>query len=104
MSLEPVPKAVVKPDFKKAAAGAFAALTIATSALNAPAAGAADYQVAAFSSSNVVAETVIRQGVYKEYEVDAGSQQYDDARSTFKDAKETKSKKGTFNGQREEFF
>ena len=49
-----------------------------------------------FSSSNVVAEKVIREGVYGEYEVDVQPQQYDDARSTFKPAKETKSKKGKY--------
>lgn len=79
---------------KNVAAGAFAALTIASSALNAPAAGASDYSMAPFSSSSVVAEKVTRQGVYGDYDVEVGSQQYDDARSTFKDAKETKSKKG----------
>ena len=42
----------------------------------------------------MVAEKVVREGVYKEYEVDVAPQQYDDARSTFKAAKETKSKKG----------
>jgi hypothetical protein len=37
---------------------------------------------------------VIREGIYGEYEVDLPDQVYDDARSTFKPAKETKSKKG----------
>lgn len=50
----------------------------------------------AFSSSNIVAEKVIRQGVYQEYEVDIGDQEVDDARSTFKSAKETKTKKGMY--------
>jgi len=47
-----------------------------------------------FSSSNVISEKVVREGLYGEYEVDL-TQQYDDARSTYKSAKETKSKKGT---------
>ena len=92
-TLEPTPKALKTAELKKAAAGAFAAFTLATSALNVPAAGASDF---AFPSSTVVAETVTRQGVYKEYDVEVGEQTYDDARSTFKDAKETKSKKGEF--------
>ena len=50
--------------------------------------------MAAFSSSQVVAEKVIREGIYGEYEVDLPEQVYDDARSTFKSAKETKTKKG----------
>jgi hypothetical protein len=77
-------------DLQKAAAGAFAAFTIATSSLSAP---AADALTPVFSSSNVVAEKVTREGMYGEYTTDL-VQTYDDARSTFKDAKETKSKKG----------
>ena len=49
-----------------------------------------------YSSSNVVAEKVVRQGLYQDYEVDI-VQEKDDARSTFKGAKETKSKKGKRN-------
>lgn len=80
-------------DFKKAAATSFAALTIASNAF-APMAQAVDYhQPAAFSSSTVVAEKVTREGLYGDYEVDI-KQERDDARSTFKAAKETKSKKG----------
>lgn len=78
---------------KKVAAGAFAAFTIASSAFSAPAADASDYQMAAFSSSNVISEKVTRQGLYKEYDVDV-VQDVDDATSTFKSAKETKTKKG----------
>ena len=89
----PGPKATKPMDLQKAAAGAFAAFTLATSALNVPEASASDF---AFSSSQVVAETVTRQGVYKEYDVEVEDQTYDDARSTFKSAKETKSKKGRF--------
>lgn len=80
-------------DFKKTATGAFAALAIAASALNVAAADASEYQMAAFSSSNVISEKVTRQGLYREYDVDV-NQEVDDARSTFKEAKETKSKKG----------
>ena len=94
MRTEPTPK-VAKPDMKKAAAGAFAAFTIASSVLNVQAADASEYQMAAFSSSNVISETVTRQGVYREDDVEITEHQVDDARSTFKDAKETKSKKGT---------
>uniref|UniRef100_A0A7S1BGW7 Uncharacterized protein n=1 Tax=Corethron hystrix TaxID=216773 RepID=A0A7S1BGW7_9STRA len=46
-------------------------------------------------TSNVVAEKTVRQGIYKEYEVDL-VQEVDDARSTFKSTKETKSKKGKY--------
>ena len=91
---DPAPKAPKPTELQKAAAGAFAAFTLATAGLNVPAAVASDFSIAPFSSSQVVAETVTRQGVYKEYDVEVSEQKYDDARSTFKDAKETKSKKG----------
>ena len=42
----------------------------------------------------MVSEKVIREGVYGEYEMEVPQQVYDDARSTYKTAKETKSKKG----------
>mmetsp|Transcript_14543 Transcript_14543/g.27270 ORF Transcript_14543/g.27270 Transcript_14543/m.27270 type:complete len:105 (-) Transcript_14543:377-691(-) len=48
-----------------------------------------------FSSTNVVAEKVVRQGLYSDYEVEI-TQETDDARSTFKSATETKSKKGKY--------
>lgn len=80
-------------DLQKAAAGAFAAFTIASSTFQAPPADA--FSPAVFSSSNVVSEKVTREGIYGEYEVDLPPQVYDDARSTFKSAKETKTKKGT---------
>lgn len=82
-------------DLKKATTGAFAAFALATNALNIQAAGAAEFQ-APLSSSSIIAETVTRQGVYREYDVEITEQAVDDARSTFKDAKETKSKKGKF--------
>jgi hypothetical protein len=50
---------------------------------------------AAFSSSQMVAEKVVREGIYGDFEYDLPEQTYDDARSTFKSAKETKSNKGT---------
>lgn len=56
---------------------------------------AIDNQPFTFSSTNVVAEKVVRQGLYQDYEVDI-VQERDDARSTFKEAKETKSKKGMY--------
>lgn len=65
--------------------------------LSSPIANAVEAQPFTFSSSNIIAEKVVRQGLYSEYEVDI-VQQRDDARSTFKDATETKSKKGTFYG------
>lgn len=71
--------------------GVFAAMTISGSVLT-----TVPEAVDAFmpSTTTMVAEKVIREGIYKEYEVDVQPQQYDDARSTFKPAKETKSKKG----------
>lgn len=46
-------------------------------------------------SSTIVAEKIVREGLYRDYEVDI-KQEVDDARSTFKAAKETKSKKGEY--------
>jgi hypothetical protein len=85
----------VKPiaELQKAAIGAFAAMTIASSALAPPAADAM-LPGAFASSSQMVAEKVVREGLYKDYEVEVAPQAYDDAASTFKSAKETKSKKG----------
>eukprot|EP00567_Pseudictyota_dubia_P014021 CAMPEP_0197434360 /NCGR_PEP_ID=MMETSP1175-20131217/2114_1 /TAXON_ID=1003142 /ORGANISM="Triceratium dubium, Strain CCMP147" /LENGTH=168 /DNA_ID=CAMNT_0042963057 /DNA_START=44 /DNA_END=550 /DNA_ORIENTATION=- len=88
-------KPVSKPafDLKQAAATAFTAATLASNVfLGAPAAQAVD---SPFSSSTIVAEKVVREGLYRDYEVDI-VQEVDDARSTFKDAKETKSKKGKY--------
>jgi hypothetical protein len=79
-------------DLQKAATGAFAAFTIASSVLT-TAPPASDATPTFFSSSNMVAEKVIREGLYQDYEVDL-VQQVDDARSTFKPAKETKTNKG----------
>jgi len=93
----PKPSTAVRPvvDIQKAVTGAFAAFTIASSVITTtPPPAQASLPHAAFSSSQVVAEKVIREGVYGEYEVEVPKQVYDDARSTFKAAKETKSKKG----------
>ena len=88
-------KAATKPSFelKKAAGNAFAAFTIGSMVLNSPIANAVEIQPFTFSSTNIVAEKVVRQGMYQDYEVDI-VQERDDARSTFKGAQETKSKKG----------
>lgn len=83
-----------KVDLKKAVGGAFAALTIGSSVLTSPIANAVEAPFT-FSSTNIVAEKVVRQGMYADYEVDI-VQERDDARSTFKGAAETKSKKGKY--------
>ncbi len=90
-------KASNKPslDLKKVAGSAFAAFTIGSSVLSSPIANAVETQPFTFSSTNIVAEKIVRQGLYNDYEVDI-VQERDDARSTFKDATETKSKKGTW--------
>ena len=91
--LESAPKQ--KFDLGKAATGAFAACTIGSSVLSAPInAGAVDVQPFTFSSTNIVAEKVTKEGLYGEYEVEVYGQEVDDARSTFKSSKETKTKKG----------
>jgi hypothetical protein len=81
-------------NLQKAATGAFAAFTIASSVLTS-APPASDATPTFFSSSNMVAEKIIREGMYQDYEVDL-VQQVDDARSTFKPAKETKTNKGEY--------
>mmetsp|Transcript_15874 Transcript_15874/g.38940 ORF Transcript_15874/g.38940 Transcript_15874/m.38940 type:complete len:159 (+) Transcript_15874:17-493(+) len=81
-------------ELKKAAASTFAALAIGSSILGSPFIADA-VEPFAFSSTNVVAEKVVRQGMYQDYEVDV-VQSVDDASSTFKSAKETKTKKGKY--------
>mmetsp|Transcript_13048 Transcript_13048/g.27083 ORF Transcript_13048/g.27083 Transcript_13048/m.27083 type:complete len:133 (+) Transcript_13048:308-706(+) len=82
---------------QKGSLGAFAAATIAASTvLQAPAPADAASFVESPSSQVVLAEKVIRQGLYQDYEIDVTDQVYDDARSTFKSASETKSKKGKY--------
>lgn len=61
-----------------------------------PVADAAIFEPANFGSSNIIAEKEVRQGIYKEYEIDVAPQNYESAESTFKSAKETKSKKGKY--------
>lgn len=81
-------------ELKKAAASAVAAFTIGSSVLTSPiVADAMESQPFTFTSTNIVAEKVVRQGLYQDYEVDL-VQSVDDAKSTFKQAGETKSKKG----------
>jgi hydroxyethylthiazole kinase-like sugar kinase family protein len=80
-------------ELQKAATGAFAALTIASSVFLSPP-PAAEAVLPALSSSQMIAERVVREGVYGEFEYNLPDQVYDDARSTFKSAKETKTKKG----------
>ena len=72
-----------------------AAIAIGSSVLTTPLVASALETQPFFSSTNIVAEKVVRQGLYQDYEVDI-VQQTDDARSTFKSAKETKSKKGMY--------
>jgi len=79
--------------FKKSVGATFAAAAIAANVFN-PVADAAVFEPTNFGSSNIIAEKEIRQGVYKEYEIDVTPQNYESAESTFKSAKETKSKKG----------
>mmetsp|Transcript_21368 Transcript_21368/g.43130 ORF Transcript_21368/g.43130 Transcript_21368/m.43130 type:complete len:172 (-) Transcript_21368:201-716(-) len=96
-NVKPTARAAAKPafDVKHAAATAFTAATLASNVfLGAPPAQAND-AVAPFSSSVFVAEKVTREGLYGDYTVDL-VQEVDDAKSTFKGAKETKSKKGKY--------
>lgn len=76
---------------KKAAAGIFTAATLASNVASLPA--DAFEMNAGFGSSQIVTVKTVREGLYKDYEVDL-VQEVDDASSTFKTAKETKSKKG----------
>lgn len=85
-------------DLKKAVAATFTAATIASTSFM-PMAEAVDYAspiLHDFGSTTIVAAKTTREGVYGEYELDVPVQVVDDARSTFKSAKETKSKKGKY--------
>merc|ERR1712127_834171 len=75
-----------------------AAASLASALVIGPMADAVDMMADApsFGSSSLVAERVTREGIYGEYDVDLGEQTYDDARSTYKSAKETKTKKGKY--------
>jgi hypothetical protein len=78
-------------DLKKAAFSTVAAITIGSSILGNPlVVDAFDLHTPVFSSTNVVAEKVTRQGLYSDYEVEI-NQGIDDARSTFKSASESES-------------
>ena len=83
-------------DAKRAATNTMAAASIASALVIGPMADAVDMvmDTPSFGSSSLVAERVTREGLYREYDVDVGDQVYDDARSTYKSAKETKTKKG----------
>ena len=92
------PKPIV--DIQKAVTSTFVAATIATNAflpLNADALVELQQPTVFDSSSNIIAEKVVREGMYKEYEIDVSTPNVvDNADSTFKSAKETKSKKGKY--------
>lgn len=84
-------------DSKRVVFNGMAAASLASALVIGPMADAVEIMSATptFGSSSLIAERVTREGLYKEYDVDLGDQQYDDARSTYKSAKETKTKKGT---------
>ena len=98
MSAASKPAATKKPAFtaQKAAFNGLAAASLASALVIGPMADAVDMAVDSptFGSSNLVAQRVTREGIYGEYDVDLGDQIYDDAKSTYKSAKETKTKKG----------
>jgi hypothetical protein len=83
-------------DVQRVAFNGMAAASLASALVVGPMADAVEMMAntPSFGSSSLVAERVTREGLYKEYDVDVGDQQYDDARSTYKSAKETKGKKG----------
>eukprot|EP00979_Chaetoceros_neogracilis_P013872 scaffold4133_cov239-Chaetoceros_neogracile.AAC.3 len=89
------PKAFAQ--FKKTVGSTLVAATIAANVLN-PAADAAVFDSSNFNfgSSTIVAEKVVREGIYGDFEVDVVPQTRDNAESTFKTAKQTKSKKGKY--------
>jgi hypothetical protein len=92
----------VKPlaQLQQATASAFAAAFIASSVLTNPLPAHAvispTSDTAIYSTTQTVAAKVVREGIYGEFEYDLPDQKYDDARSTFKAAKETKSNKGQY--------
>lgn len=73
-----------------------AVASLASALVVGPMAGAVETMAVtpSFGSSSMISERVTREGLYREYDVDLGDQQFDDARSTYKSAKETKTKKG----------
>ena len=84
-------------DSKRVAFNGMAVASLASALVVGPMADAVEIVAAtpSFGSSSLIAERVTREGLYREYDVDLGDQQFDDARSTYKSAKETKTKKGT---------
>jgi len=84
-------------DVKNAVATAFTVATIASTALM-PIAEAADYTlpISHDYGSTVLVSKITREGVYGEYDLEVPVQVRDDARSTYKSAAETKSKKGKY--------
>ncbi len=85
-------------DSKRAAFSGIAVASLASALVVGPLADAVEMVAAtpSFGSSSLIAERVTREGLYREYDVDLGDQQFDDARSTYKSAKETKTKKGRY--------
>ena len=82
-------------DAKRVTVNSLAAASLASALVLAPMAEAVDaMDLPSFGSSTVLAEKITREGIYREYEVDVTDQVYDDAASTYKSAKETKTKKG----------
>ena len=83
-------------DSKRVAFNGMAVASLASALVVGPMADAAEMMAPtpSFESSSLIAERVTREGLYREYDVDLGDQQFDDARSTYKSAKETKTKKG----------
>jgi hypothetical protein len=91
---------VKKPAFnsKRVAFNGMAVASLASALVVGPMADAVEMVAAppSFGSSSLIAERVTREGLYREYDVDLGDQEFDDARSTYKSAKETKTKKGKY--------
>ena len=83
-------------DSKRVAFNGMAVASLASALVVGPMADAVEMVAAppSFGSSSLIAERVTREGLYREYDVDLGDQEFDDARSTYKSAKETKTKKG----------
>lgn len=96
--VEPKAKVSTQPsvDVKQAAASVFTAATLASNVFLGAAPPAEAAAAPYFSSTNIVAAKETREGLYGSYEIDVTEQSYDDARSTFKPAKEVKSKKGKY--------
>ncbi|GKY93139.1 hypothetical protein MPSEU_000281900 [Mayamaea pseudoterrestris] len=85
-------------ELQKATTGILAAAAIASAVVSSDPlpADAASAMSPYMSSTQTVAAKVVREGIYGEFEYDLPEQKYDDARSTYKAAKETKSNKGKY--------